>query len=351
MSSDLILGIETSCDETATALYDSEKGLIAHQVFSQVELHRDYGGVVPELASRDHISKLLPMIDHLLKETDKTINDVDAIAYTAGPGLSGALLVGSVTANALAFSLGIPSIPVHHMEAHLLAPLLESGTTRMPFVALLVSGGHTLLVYVKERGMYQLVGQTLDDAAGEAFDKASSLLGLGYPGGPAIAKKALSGNENVFQFPRPMMDPKDNLDFSFSGLKTSLLYTVNKLKEKKVLDEQCIADIANAYQEAIVDCLVEKSRRAVSQMDVNDIIIAGGVGANRRLRDEMNEVFEKKDINVSYPSIEFCTDNAAMIALTGCFRYQDGIMNDNYEIKINPRWSIENIYATGSLGG
>ena len=351
MSSDLILGIETSCDETATALYDSEKGLIAHQVFSQVELHRDYGGVVPELASRDHISKLLPMIDHLLKETDKTINDVDAIAYTAGPGLSGALLVGSVTANALAFSLGIPSIPVHHMEAHLLAPLLESGTTRMPFVALLVSGGHTLLVYVKERGMYQLVGQTLDDAAGEAFDKASSLLGLGYPGGPAIAKKALSGNENIFEFPRPMMDPKDNLDFSFSGLKTSLLYTVNKLKDQKVLDEQCIADIANAYQEAIVDCLVEKSRRAVSQMDVNDIIIAGGVGANKRLRDEMTRVFEKEGINVSYPSIEFCTDNAAMIALTGCFRYQDGIMNDNYEIKINPRWSIENIYATGSLGG
>ena len=232
MSSDLILGIETSCDETATALYHSKKGLIAHRVFSQVDLHRDYGGVVPELASRDHISKLLPMIDHLLEETEQSITDLDAIAYTAGPGLSGALLVGSVTANGLAFSLGIPSIPVHHMEAHLLAPLLESGQSKMPFVALLVSGGHTLLVHVKQRGDYRLIGQTLDDAAGEAFDKASSLLGLGYPGGPAIAERALTGKSDIFEFPRPMMDPKDNLDFSFSGLKTSLLYKVNKLKDQ-----------------------------------------------------------------------------------------------------------------------
>ena len=351
MSADLILGIETSCDETATALYHSEKGLIAHRVFSQVELHRDYGGVVPELASRDHISKLLPMIDHLLEETEQSIKDVDAIAYTAGPGLSGALLVGSVTANALAFSLGIPSIPVHHMEAHLLAPLLESSQSKMPFVALLVSGGHTLLVHVKQRGEYALIGQTLDDAAGEAFDKASSLLGLGYPGGPAIAERALTGKSDIFEFPRPMMDPKDNLDFSFSGLKTSLLYTVNKLKDKKALNEECIADLSNAYQEAIVDCLVEKSRRAVTQMNVDTIIIAGGVGANKRLRDEMREVFEKVGVDVNYPSIEFCTDNAAMIALTGCFRYQDGIMNKNYEIKINPRWSIENIYNSESLGG
>jgi len=351
MSADLILGIETSCDETATALYHSEKGLIAHRVFSQVELHRDYGGVVPELASRDHISKLLPMIDHLLEETEQSITDVDAIAYTAGPGLSGALLVGSVTANALAFSLGIPSIPVHHMEAHLLAPLLESGQSKMPFVALLVSGGHTLLVHVKQRGEYALIGQTLDDAAGEAFDKASSLLGLGYPGGPAIAERALTGKSDIFEFPRPMMDPKDNLDFSFSGLKTSLLYTVNKLKDQKALNEECIADLSNAYQQAIVDCLVEKSRRAVTQMNVETIIIAGGVGANKRLRDEMREVFEKVGVDVNYPSIEFCTDNAAMIALTGCFRYQDGIMNKNYEIKINPRWSIENIYNRESLGG
>ena len=205
--------------------------------------------------------------------------------------------------------------------------------------------------HVKQRGEYALIGQTLDDAAGEAFDKASSLLGLGYPGGPAIAERALTGKSDIFEFPRPMMDPKDNLDFSFSGLKTSLLYTVNKLKDKKALNEECIADLSNAYQEAIVDCLVEKSRRAVTQMNVDTIIIAGGVGANKRLRDEMREVFEKVGVDVNYPSIEFCTDNAAMIALTGCFRYQDGIMNKNYEIKINPRWSIENIYNRESLGG
>ena len=345
MNADLILGIETSCDETATALFDSNEGLIAHKVYSQVNLHRDYGGVVPELASRDHISKLLPMVDHLLVETDNMLTDIKAIAYTAGPGLSGALLVGSVTANALAYSLNIPSIPVHHMEAHLLAPLLESEQTKMPFVALLVSGGHTLLVHVKERGDYQLIGQTLDDAAGEAFDKASNLMGLGYPGGPSIAKEALSGHPDVFEFPRPMMEPRDNLDFSFSGLKTSLLYTVKQLKKEKPLDKQCIADLAYAYQEAIVDCLVEKSKRAVNQMGVDSIIIAGGVGANIRLRDQMKQVFNKAKVDVSYPSIEFCTDNAAMIALTGCFMYQDGNISNDYEININPRWSIEKIYS------
>ena len=347
-----ILGIETSCDETGVAIYDTySRKIISEQLYSQASKHANYGGVVPELASRDHLKKLIPLINLTIKESGSDLNNIGGIAYTSGPGLRGPLLIGASVAKSIAMCLDKPSIGIHHMEAHLLAPLLESERTKMPFVALLVSGGHTLLVYVKERGEYQLVGQTLDDAAGEAFDKASSLLGLGYPGGPAIAKMALSGNENDFEFPRPMMDPKDNLDFSFSGLKTSLLYTVNELKEQKALDEQCIADIANAYQEAIVDCLVEKSRRAVSQMDVSEIIIAGGVGANRRLRDEMNVVFERVGVGVSYPSIEFCTDNAAMIALTGCFRYQDGIMNDNYEIKISPRWSIENIYASESLGG
>ena len=268
MKSLLILGIESSCDETATAIYDSEKGLIGHQVFSQIDLHKKYGGVVPELASRDHIRKLLPMIDHLLKETEKSLEDIDAIAYTAGPGLSGALLVGSVMANGLAFSLGIPSVPIHHMEAHLLAPLLEQESAKMPFIALLVSGGHTLLVLVKSKGEYELVGQTLDDAAGEAFDKAAKLLGLNYPGGPEIAKLAEMGEPDIFDFPRPLSKDKGSLDFSFSGLKTSLMYRVKQLREDGALDDQCRADLSYAYQEAIVDSLVGKTELAKHSVPV-----------------------------------------------------------------------------------
>ena len=318
MSSDLILGIETSCDETATALYDSEKGLIAHKVFSQIELHRDYGGVVPELASRDHISKLLPMIDHLLKETNRTINDVNAIAYTAGPGLSGALLVGSVTANALAFSLGIPSIPVHHMEAHLLAPLLESERTKMPFVALLVSGGHTLLVYVKERGEYQLIGQTLDDAAGEAFDKASSLLGLGYPGGPAIDNLALEGDRSAFQYPRSLVQenpatlPDDRrFAFSFSGLKTAV---VNHVRSNPGVATE---DVVASFQEAVVDTLVTKLKWALESTGVEAACLGGGVAANSRLRERFLEVCDSTGVKGCLPSRAMCTDNAAMVAAAG----------------------------------
>ena len=344
MKSLLILGIESSCDETATAIYDSEKGLIGHQVFSQIDLHKKYGGVVPELASRDHIRKLLPMIDHLLKETEKSLEDIDAIAYTAGPGLSGALLVGSVMANGLAFSLGIPSVPIHHMEAHLLAPLLEQESAKMPFIALLVSGGHTLLVLVKSKGEYELVGQTLDDAAGEAFDKAAKLLGLNYPGGPEIAKLAEMGEPDIFDFPRPLSKDKGSLDFSFSGLKTSLMYRVKQLREDDALDDQCRADLAYAYQEAIVDSLVGKTELAVTKYEINSVVIAGGVGANKKLRTKMVDVFSKKGVEVIYPSLEFCTDNAAMIALTGLYRFQQGIVNKNYQITVNPRWSIDKIY-------
>ena len=351
MTSLLILGIETSCDETATALYDSEKGLIGHKVFSQIDLHNQYGGVVPELASRDHIKKLLPMIDHLINETGNTINDLDAIAYTAGPGLSGALLVGSVMANGLAFSLGIPSVPIHHMEAHLLAPLLEQDSVNMPFIALLVSGGHTLLVKVESKGDYEIIGQTLDDAAGEAFDKAAKLLGLAYPGGPEISRLAESGSEGAFTFPRPLLKDKTSLDFSFSGLKTSLLYRVNQLKSDELLTDQCRADLAFAYEEAIVDSLVEKTHRAVNKINVDSVIVAGGVGANKKLRSKMSETFRKKGVEVIYPSFEFCTDNAAMIALTGSYRFQQGVLNKNYQITINPRWSIDNIYKEVNAHG
>ena len=344
MKSILILGIESSCDETATALYDSEKGLIAHNIFSQIDLHKQYGGVVPELASRDHIKKLLPLIDSLTKENQLDLRDLDAIAYTAGPGLSGALLVGSVVANGLAYSLGIPSIPVHHMEAHLLAPLLEQNQTAMPFVALLVSGGHTLLIKVERIGDYKLIGQTLDDAAGEAFDKAAKLLGLDYPGGPAISKLAQSGKEGVFIFPKPLIKKKDNLDFSFSGLKTSLLYKVQELESNNLLSEQTKADLAYAYEDAIVDTLIEKSQRAIQFAKVNSIVIAGGVGANTKLREKMKDIFSKKGIEVVYPSIEYCTDNAAMIALTGLYNLKEGISNESYEINVNPRWSIDSIY-------
>ena len=300
--------------------------------------------MVPELASRDHIRKLLPMIDNLLKETEKSLQDIDAIAYTAGPGLSGALLVGSVMANGLAFSLGIPSVPIHHMEAHLLAPLLEQESAEMPFIALLVSGGHTLLVLVKSKGEYELVGQTLDDAAGEAFDKAAKLLGLSYPGGPEIAKLAEMGKPDIFDFPRPLSRDKESLDFSFSGLKTSLMYRVKQLRDDDALDDQCRAALSYAYQEAIVDSLVGKTELGVAKYEINSVIVAGGVGANKQLRTKMVDVFGKKGVEVIYPSLEFCTDNAAMIALTGLYRFQQGIINENYQITVNPRGSIDKIY-------
>jgi len=343
-----ILGIETSCDETAAAVIDSDKGLIAHSIFSQVTYHKKFGGVVPELASREHIKKLLPLIDELLCSNDLHLQQIDAIAYTAGPGLVGALLVGSVLANGLAFSLSVPSIPIHHMEAHLLAPILEGNDLQMPFIALLVSGGHTLLVEVQKKGSYKLLGQTLDDAAGEAFDKGAKLLDLDYPGGPAIAKLALSGRPGVYQFPRPMIKEKDNMDFSFSGLKTALMYKIRKLNKAQMLTDQTKADLAHAYEEAIVDSLIHKTYTAIELTGIKSVVVAGGVGANQNLRQNMKLKLTKQDVQVTYPRIEFCTDNAAMIALVGLFRYQKGIENVNYQIEVSPRWSIDNIYPINS---
>jgi len=343
-----ILGIETSCDETAAAVINSEKGLIAHSIFSQVTLHKKFGGVVPELASREHIKKLLPLIDELLCSNKLQLKDIDAISYTAGPGLVGALLVGSVLANGLAFSLGIPSISIHHMEAHLLAPILEGDNLKMPFIALLVSGGHTLLVEVQKKGSYKLLGQTLDDAAGEAFDKGAKLLDLDYPGGPAIARLAQSGQPDVYKFPRPMIKTKNNLDFSFSGLKTALLYKIRQLNKEQILTHQIKADLAHAYEEAIVGSLIHKTNRAIEVTGIKSVVVAGGVGANQKLRENMKLKLAKRDVQVIYPSIEFCTDNAAMIALVGLFHYQKGIENVDYQIEVKPRWSIDNIYPINS---
>jgi len=343
-----ILGIETSCDETAAAVINSEEGLIAHSIFSQVTLHKKFGGVVPELASREHIKKLLPLIDELLCSNKLQLKDIDAISYTAGPGLVGALLVGSVLANGLAFSLGIPSISIHHMEAHLLAPILEGDDLKMPFIALLVSGGHTLLVEVQKKGSYKLLGQTLDDAAGEAFDKGAKLLDLDYPGGPAIARLAQSGQPDVYKFPRPMIKTKNNLDFSFSGLKTALLYKIRQLNKEQMLTHQIKADLAHAYEEAIVGSLIHKTNRAIEVTGIKSVVVAGGVGANQKLRENMKLKLAKRDVQVTYPSIEFCTDNAAMIALVGLFHYQKGIENVDYQIEVKPRWSIDNIYPINS---
>ena len=341
-----ILGIETSCDETAAAVIDSEKGLIAHSVFSQVTLHKKFGGVVPELASREHIKILLPLIDELLSSNKLKLKDISAIAYTAGPGLIGALLVGSVVANGLAFSLDVPSIPIHHMEAHLLAPILEGDDLQMPFIALLVSGGHTLLVEVQKQGSYKLLGQTLDDAAGEAFDKGAKLLDLDYPGGPAIAELALSGRPDVFEFPRPMIKVRNNIDFSFSGLKTALMYKIRELNKEQSLSDQTKADLAYAYEDAIVASLIHKTDMAVKLTGIKSVVVAGGVGANQKLRKNIKLKLAKVDAQVTYPRIEFCTDNAAMIALVGLLHYQKGIENVDYRIEVNPRWSIDAIYPT-----
>lgn len=314
-----ILGIETSCDETGTAIYDSEKGLLANVIYSQIPIHEKYGGVVPELASRDHIRKLLPLIEKVLHDANLTKNQIDGIAYTSTPGLIGALLVGASVGKSLGFALNIPTIAVHHMEAHLLAPMLEENKPEFPFVALLVSGGHSMLVEVSGFGQYSLLGETLDDAAGEAFDKAAKLLGLPYPGGPALAKLAEQGNPKRFHFPRPMID-RPGLDFSFSGLKT---FTANTFRDEGD-DPQTKADIACAFQEAVVDTLVIKCRRALEQTNLSRLIIAGGVGANLLLREKLKQMAKKHHAEVFYPRFAFCTDNAAMIAYAGCLRLLNG---------------------------
>ena len=339
----LILGIETSCDETGIALYHSERGLLAHALHTQMAMHEEYGGVVPELASRDHIRRVLPLIRRVMRESGAALQDIDAVAYTQGPGLAGALLVGTSVANALAFTLGIPALGIHHLEGHLLSPLLASNPPRFPFVALLVSGGHTQLMRVAAVGDYELLGETVDDAAGEAFDKTAHLLGLGYPGGPALAQLAGEGKADRYKLPRPMLEQMlktGNLDFSFSGLKTAVLLLVRKEAPvaaardgvaagtaAKVRADAAVgadrtvrADIAASFQEAIVDVLVAKSLYALEQTGLDQLVVAGGVGANRRLRERLDRAAAEEGYSVFYPEFEFCTDNGAMIALAGALR-------------------------------
>ncbi len=332
-----VLGIETSCDETGVALYSSERGLLAHALHSQIDLHAEYGGVVPELASRDHVRKLLPLLNKVLAEADMTRSDIDGVAYTAGPGLMGALLVGSCAGRSLAWALGVPAVGVHHMEGHLLAPMLEENPPEFPFIALLVSGGHTMLVQVEGVGRYRVLGESLDDAAGEAFDKTAKLLGLGYPGGPAVAKLAEQGRSGQYKFPRPMTD-RPGLDFSFSGLKT---YTLTTLQDSDGA-EQTKADIAYAFQEAVVETMVIKCRRALEQTGLKRLIIAGGVGANRKLRERLKEVVEQMGGEVSYPRLEFCTDNGAMIAYAGWLRLKAGERVD-LPVEARARWGLESL--------
>lgn len=341
-----VLGIETSCDETGVAVYDSDLGLLGHELYSQVALHAEYGGVVPELASRDHIRKLIPLVDDILEKTDSH-DRIDAVAYTCGPGLIGALLVGSCVGRALAYGWGVPAIGVHHMEGHLLAPQLEQNPPLFPFVALLVSGGHTQLVEVKGIGGYRLLGESLDDAAGEAFDKAAKMMDLDYPGGPHIARLAETGTPGRFTFPRPMVD-RPGLDFSFSGLKTYTLNTVAAhALDSGLPDDQTCADIAHAFQEAVVDTLAIKCRRALQACGMDTLIIAGGVSANNRLREKLESSLAKINSRVFYARHEFCTDNGAMIAFAGCQRLLAGELT-GLSVDVFPRWPLDTL---ASLNG
>lgn len=337
----LVLGLETSCDETGVALYDSERGLLADALFSQIDLHRVYGGVVPELASRDHVKRMLPLIRQVLAEADCAATEIDAIAYTAGPGLVGALLVGASCAQALAFAWDIPALGVHHMEGHLLAPMLEAQPPEFPFVALLVSGGHTQLVRVDGIGLYELLGETLDDAAGEAFDKTAKMMGLNYPGGPEISRLALRGTPGRFSFPRPMTD-RPGLTFSFSGLKTSALNTWQQCQSARDDGEQTRCDIALAFQDAVVETLTIKCKRALKQTGLKRLVIAGGVSANKALRQSLEEMLRGMGGNVFYARPEFCTDNGAMIAFAGCQRLQAG-QKEDLSISVQARWPMEQL--------
>jgi len=339
-----VMGIETSCDETGVALLRWEpdapgRGLLAHTLYSQIKLHADYGGVVPELASRDHVRKLVPLIRQALAEAGLTVQDLGGVAYTAGPGLVGALLVGASAGRALAWALGVPAIGVHHMEGHLLAPLLEDDPPEPPFVALLVSGGHSMLVEVKAIGQYTILGDTLDDAAGEAFDKTAKMMGLPYPGGPMLAKLAEDGRAGAFRFSRPMTD-RPGLDFSFSGLKTQVLLAWQQSDKS----DQTRADIARAFEEAIVDTLIIKCRRALQASGAQRLVIAGGVGANRRLRSELATAGTKDGFKVYFPRLDFCTDNGAMIALAGAIRLASGQHQDD-SVQVYPRWDLQSLPA------
>jgi N6-L-threonylcarbamoyladenine synthase len=356
----LVLGIESSCDETGVALYHTERGLLAHTLHSQIAMHNEYGGVVPELASRDHVRYALPLVRKVLSMANCTLADIDTIAFTQGPGLSGALLVGASVACSLAYALDIPTIAVHHLEGHLLSPLLSDPAPEFPFVALLVSGGHTQLMRVDGVGRYTLLGETLDDAAGEAFDKSAKLLGLDYPGGALLSQLAQRGVAGRFKLPRPMLHSGD-LDFSFSGLKTAVLLAVQNnciphpnplpqagegaiesLREFQV-NEQTKADIAQAAQAAIVEVLVKKSLAALKQTGLKQLVIAGGVGANQALRTQLNQAAQQHNFKVFYPDLEFCTDNGAMIAFAGALRMQQQPAQKDYRFNVKPRWDLQQI--------
>ena len=338
-----VLGIETSCDETGIAVYDSDKGLLADCLYSQVGIHASYGGVIPELASRDHIRKTLPLIKEAIKDASIKASELDGVAYTAGPGLVGALLVGAAIGRSLAMGWGVSAIGVHHMEGHLLAPMLEPNPPAFPFVALLVSGGHTQLVRADGIGRYELLGESLDDAAGEAFDKVGKMLGLPYPGGPHLEKLAKYGKTGLYEFPRPMTN-RPGLDFSFSGLKTFVRNTIIEQSKGRELDEQTRADIARAFQEAVVATIAIKCRRALEQTGLRSLIIAGGVSANTLLREELEISLGKITGQLFYAQLKFCTDNGAMIAYAGCQRLQAG-QHEGLAINVFPRWSIESLSA------
>lgn len=342
----IVLGFESSCDETGVALVSTEKGLLAHTLHSQIAMHEAYGGVVPELASRDHVRRVLPLTQEVLENAGLEQKDVDVVAYTAGPGLAGALLVGASVAQAFAWSRGLPAIPVHHLEGHLLSPLMADPAPQFPFVALLVSGGHTQLMRVDGVGQYQLLGETLDDAAGEAFDKTAKLLGLGYPGGPALSRLAQHGQPDRYSLPRPMLHSKD-LDFSFSGLKTAVLTQSKKLeKQSGKLLEQDRADLAAATETAIVDVLAAKSLRAMKQTGIKRLVVAGGVGANRHLREQLLGAMKKLGGEVFFPPLELCTDNGAMIAFAAAMRINAGLVDlahTDHAFTVRPRWDLRDV--------
>jgi N6-L-threonylcarbamoyladenine synthase len=338
----IVLGVESSCDETGLALYDTERGLLAHALHSQVAMHEEYGGVVPELASRDHVKRAIPLLEKILSDSGLAISAIDAIAYTQGPGLAGALLVGASIANGLALALGKAVLGVHHLEGHLLSPMLSKNAPEFPFVALLVSGGHTQLMRVDDVGEYTLLGETLDDAAGEAFDKSAKLLGLGYPGGPAISRLAEHGDPSVYALPRPMLHSK-NLDFSFSGLKTAVLTLVKNHPGE--LNDNDKANIARSFVDAIVDVLVAKCQTALKETKLKRLVIAGGVGANTQLRAALNSAASKKHFQVFYPELELCTDNGAMIAFAGALRLQrnPNAASYDYGFTVKPRWPLHEL--------
>jgi N6-L-threonylcarbamoyladenine synthase len=338
----IVLGVESSCDETGLALYDTQRGLLAHALHSQIAMHEEYGGVVPELASRDHIRRAIPLLQQVLNKSGIDRHAIDVIAYTKGPGLAGALLVGASVACGLGLSLDKPVLGIHHLEGHLLSPLLSADPPEFPFIALLVSGGHTQLMRVDGVGQYQLLGETLDDAAGEAFDKSAKLLGLGYPGGPAISRMAEFGDPTAYQLPRPMLHSK-NLDFSFSGLKTAVLTVVKN--QTTNLCEQDKANIARAFVDAIVDVLVAKCLAALKQTGLKRLVIAGGVGANKQLREALNAAAAKRRFRVYYPELEFCTDNGAMIAFAAAMRLQcnPAEASRDYAFNVLPRWPLEDL--------